>query len=272
MPRSSGTLSQTSAARGGPGPSNRAGPSQSQSARPTGGSQKPPQENGSSSSVDVELDHMVINLVKTVLNLSVNKHLIKKADLVKNALGGNGRLFAKVIEQAKEELADVFGYKLVETERNKSFILVSTVTCGSVMDMSEDYRRKYTLLYLVLGYIYMKNGDVPEQGLWDFLAKLNISDEGEHSFFGDVRKLITETFVKQAYLVRTKQVVEGMNDDRFFYGWGARAEHELSKKDILESICKLMGKPSICYITQHAAAYGLNDDDEGDESMDVTQN
>lgn len=165
--------------------------------------------------------------------------------------------------------SQVYGYKLIETDRNKTFILVSTVACGSILDISEDYRRKYTLLYLILGYIFMKNGEVPEQGLWDFLAKLNITDEGEHHFFGNVRKLITETFLKQAYLIRKKQIVEGMNDDRYFFIWGARAEHELCKKDILESICKLMGKPSICYITQHTAAYGDNDDGEG--QMDATQ-
>lgn len=166
--------------------------------------------------------------------------------------------------------SQVYGYELIETDRNKTFILVSTITCGSILDISEDYRRKYSLLYLVLGYIFMKNGEVPEQGLWDFLAKLNITDEGEHNFFGNVRKLITETFMKQAYLIRKKQIVEGMNDDRYFFVWGARAEHELPKKDILESICKLMGKPSICYITQHTAAYGLAEDD--DSQMDATQN
>lgn len=57
---------------------------------------------------------MIINLVKVILNLSVNKHPIKKVDLVKNALGGNSRIFPKVIEQAKRELADVgSGYRVV---------------------------------------------------------------------------------------------------------------------------------------------------------------
>lgn len=57
--------------------------------------------------VDSELDQFVINMVRTILNLSVNKHPIKKTDLVKNALGGNGRIFAKVIGPAMNELSDV---------------------------------------------------------------------------------------------------------------------------------------------------------------------
>lgn len=156
-------------------------------------------------------------------------------------------------------------------EHNKTYLLVSNLPCASILELNEDYRRKYTLLYLVLGYIFMKNGSVPEQGLWDFLAKLNIKEEEEHVFFGSVRKLITETFLKQAYLVRVKQVVEGMNDDRFFYSWGVRAEHELSQKDILESICKMLGKPSICYVTQYTAVYGdrMNNDDEPMESSNA---
>lgn len=241
-------------------------PTPSQQARPSQQRETASQQNGTD---DSEHDQLVINLVKVILNLSVNKHPIKKVDLVKNALGGNSRIFPKVIPQVMSELTDVYGYKLIETDRNKTFILVSTIPCGSILDMSEDYRRKYTLLYLILGYIFMKNGEVPEQGLWDFLAKLNITDQGDHSYFGNVRKLITETFQKQAYLVRKKQIVEGMNDDRYFFEWGARAEHELSKKDILESICKLMGKPSICYITQHTAAYGI--DQDGDQ-METSQN
>ncbi|XP_055546187.1 non-structural maintenance of chromosomes element 3 homolog [Wyeomyia smithii] len=238
--------------------SSRSHPSRSQRAEPSSS------ETPAVAAVDPELDQHVINMVRTILNLSVNKHPIKKIDLVRNALAGNGRLFAKVIPQAMNELSDVYGYKLIEMEHNKTYLLMSKLPCASILELNEDYRRKYTLLYLVLGYIFMKNGSVPEQGLWDFLAKLQIRDDQEHSFFGNVRKLITETFAKQAYLVRVKQVVEGMNDDRFFYSWGVRAEHELSKKDILESICKLLGKPSICYVTQYTAVYGdtMNRDEE----------
>lgn len=232
-------------------------------------STQPKQKKGASSSAvltEPELDEMVISMVKVVLNLSVTKHPIKKQALVKHALAGNGRAFAKVIERATNELAHVYGYKLVETERNKKYIVVSTITSGSVLDLTEKYRRTYTLLYLILGYIFMKSGDIPEQGLWDYLAKLHITNDRKHAYFGDVRKLVTQTFIKQAYLVRTKKVVEGMNEDRIFIGWGVRAEHELSKKDILESMCKLLGRPSICYMAQHTAAYGpmRNEDDEDD--------
>ncbi|XP_055616171.1 non-structural maintenance of chromosomes element 3 homolog [Toxorhynchites rutilus septentrionalis] len=247
--------------------------SQPSSSRPTRSSLQPPAratQPDFPAAVDPDVDQLVVGMVKAILNLSVNKHPIKKADLVQSGLGGNGRMFAKVIGQAISELSDVYGYKLVEIERNKTFIVVSNIASGSMWDLSEDFRRKYTLLYLVLGYIFMKNGSIPEQGLWDFLTKLNIHEGEEHQYFGNVRKLITETFLKQAYLVRSKQIVEGMNEDRYFYSWGVRSDHELSKKDILESFCKLMGKPSVCYITQHTAAYGADNDVE-DDSMEATQ-
>lgn len=111
MPRSSGTLSQSQSSVAKVPRSGRAGPSQSQSqtqARPSGSQQvaagPSQQENGSD---DADLDQMVINMVKTILNLSANKHLIKKPDLVKNALAGNSRLFPKIIDQVTNELAEV---------------------------------------------------------------------------------------------------------------------------------------------------------------------
>lgn len=260
MPRTTVSLSQPSSSR------------QTQRNRNSGGGGDISQTQGSTQQQDPDLDQLVVNTVRVVLNLSVNKHPIKKTDLVKNALGGNGRVLPKILPQVISELAEVYGYKLVETERNKTFMLVSNLASGSVLDLSEDFRQKYTLLYLVLGYIFMKNGNVPEQGLYDFLGKLYIPTNGEeHQFFGNAHRLITETFVKQAYLVRSKQVVEGMNDDRFFFSWSVRAEHELSKKDILESVCKLMGKPTVVYVKQHMAAYGGNDSEEEDESMEQTQ-
>lgn len=97
MPRSSGVLSQQ------PSTSRQNRSRENPSPRP-GTSQ--PQQNGATDD-DPDHDQMVINLVKVILNLSVNKHPIKKVDLVKNALGGNSRLFAKVIPQAMSELTDV---------------------------------------------------------------------------------------------------------------------------------------------------------------------
>lgn len=52
--------------------------------------------------------------------------------------------------QVISELTVVFGYKLVETERNETFLFMSDL----VLYPSDDYRREYTLLYLVLEYIF----------------------------------------------------------------------------------------------------------------------
>lgn len=111
MPRSSGVLSQTSTSRAS---RSRADPSSSQAARPSSSQQRAPPSQQNGAADDAELDQMVINLVKVVLNLSVNKHPIKKVDLVKNAFAGNSRIFPKVIEQAKRELTDVgSGYRVI---------------------------------------------------------------------------------------------------------------------------------------------------------------
>lgn len=67
-----------------------------------------------------------------------------------------------------------------------------------------------TLLYLLLTYIFMKGNDVPELSVVKFLDSLQINLEDEnHPYFGNVKKHITETFVKQLYLTRNKIDEEG---------------------------------------------------------------
>jgi non-structural maintenance of chromosomes element 3 len=103
----------------------------------------------------------------------------------------------------------------------------------------------------------MKNGSMIEHALIEFLKNVGIPvDDEQNTYFGHVKSLIQDQFVKQLYLKRTKVVVEGLNVDRYTYTWGERAEHEMEKKVILESICKLIDKSSVCYMQQREAAYG----------------
>lgn len=85
----------------------------------------------------------------------------------------------------------------------------------SVLGRTVAQRCELRLLYLILAYIFMKGGAVQEKSLWSFLERLHISPE-RHDFFGDVKKTINETFLKQMYLKREKIVMEtGDNDDMY---------------------------------------------------------
>lgn len=60
----------------------------------------------------------------------------------------------------------------------------------------------------------MKGGAVQENSLWSFLERLHIKPE-RHDFFGDVKKAVNETFLKQMYLKREKVEIEtGDKDDK----------------------------------------------------------
>ena len=151
--------------------------------------------------------------------------------------------------------------------------MVSTVRTANVAELDEEERKELAVLYIVLSYIFMKNGTITDQALYDFLEKLNISMDEENEIFGDVKKMIQDTFVKQQYLNRIKQTVEGLNEEKYNYVWGARAHAELDKKEVLESVCDLLRKPSISYATQHLSAYGdqsMASQQLNDSQMDIT--
>uniref|UniRef100_A0A2M4CVM3 MAGE domain-containing protein n=1 Tax=Anopheles darlingi TaxID=43151 RepID=A0A2M4CVM3_ANODA len=198
-------------------------------------------------------------VVKAILNLSCNKAIIKRADLVNIALKGNGRILGRVLQDANIELKDIYGYTLVEVEKNKTMILCSTLPAGSMDELNDAYRRRYTLLYLILGYIFMKNGSVPETIVWEFLETIGIEEQQEHNYFGEVKKMY-DSFFKQAYLARTKQALEGLNDEVTLISWGVRSKHEVSKKEILEGFCKVMNRNPVDFKTQYIEANGKDDE------------
>uniref|UniRef100_A0A182VUX1 MAGE domain-containing protein n=1 Tax=Anopheles minimus TaxID=112268 RepID=A0A182VUX1_9DIPT len=225
-----------------------------------------------SSTQPMDESHLVRNMVKTILNLSINKWSIKRSEISSIALKGDARLYNRLIPEVEDILEEVYGYELVDIESKgqKSMILCSIIETSSMAELNENYRQRYTFLFLILGYIFMKNGTIPERLLWDFLQTIGINEQQEHSYFGDAKKLV-ELFIKQAYVMRFKQSMEGMNEESVFLSWGARANHEVSKKEILESVCKVMNRKPSDFKTQYIETQGLNDmsvdDDEESECL-----
>lgn len=72
------------------------------------------------------------------------------------------------------------------------------------------------------------------------MSGVDKGDAHDSGPFGDVRKLITDTFIRQMYLKRDKVVLEsGGHEERYQYQWGTRALHEFPKKDILDSVANV---------------------------------
>uniref|UniRef100_A0A182S562 MAGE domain-containing protein n=1 Tax=Anopheles funestus TaxID=62324 RepID=A0A182S562_ANOFN len=233
-------------------------PSQSQSQRSA--------VDRNSSTQPMDESHLIRNMVKTILNLSIHKFPIKRSEISSIALKGDTRLYNRLITEVENILSEIYGYQLVEVDSKgqKTVILCSTFGTSSFTELNENYRRKYTLLFVILGYIFMKNGTIPERLLWEFLHTIGVDEQHEHSYFGDAKKLL-ELFIKQAYIMRFKQSMEGMNEESVFLSWGVRANHEVSKREIFESMCRLMNRKPSDFKTQYIETQGLTDESIDDE-------
>lgn len=77
-----------------------------------------------------------------------------------------------------------------------------------------------------------------------------------HAVFGEVSKLIKETFTRQLYLKRLKVEIEGVNELQIHFAWGPRAEMEFDKKQILQTVSEIMEKSPATFINQFHEAYG----------------
>uniref|UniRef100_A0A182PA83 cytidine deaminase n=1 Tax=Anopheles epiroticus TaxID=199890 RepID=A0A182PA83_9DIPT len=218
---------------------------------------------------EVDEDHLITCMVKTILNLSINKLMIKRSDISHIALKGDSRLYNRLMPQVVDLLHEIYGYQLIdiESKTQKQMILCSSFETSSLDELNDCFRRRYTFLYLILGYIFMKNGTVPENMLWDFLRTVGIEEQQEHPCFGDPHKQI-EMFIKQAYLMRVKQTVEGISEESIFLSWGVRANHEVSKRAVLESMSKLMNRRPTDFKTQYITIQNetleTTDDDTAD--------
>lgn len=153
--------------------------------------------------------------------------------------------------------------EMKDDKTSKGFICISKISGASSVELTDEQRRNLKLLFLVLSYIYMKGESVLEgkklfilrkalifnlvciqfvcliAPLFAFLRKMD-NEDADHPPFGDYKKIITETFVKQLYLKREKVVLEsGGTDERYQYQWGLRAAQEFTKKDILDNVAKV---------------------------------
>ncbi|XP_055387058.1 melanoma-associated antigen D2 [Condylostylus longicornis] len=201
------------------------------------------------------MNEYIKNVVKLILNNSTAKLPIKKSDIITNAVGGNTKFFNDAVNGAKEILLDVYGIKLhevPESKSTKSYITTSTLE-SSVLELTEKQKPELTLLFLVLSYIFMKGEPVNEEVVIEYLKKLKIPmEEPNDSFPFVVKKLLTETFVKQLYLKRTKVQPISASEAEYILEWGYRAQEEFSKKDILDIVANILQKPAVCFVRQHS--------------------
>lgn len=249
-----------------------------------------------------ETDEVAVNYEKDIPTLvsdavffilaQEQKHpAFKKADIFKN-IGLTGRSkdlqdrsWTKVIH----ELKDVFGYDMIESESRKgTFYLINKIQDSEKpadrhLKFTDQEKAHHGLLMVVLSVVYMNNGVIKDDALFQFLQKMRLWDEevakrdrvsmGATSVdpsiieqFGDIKNLINKEWCQRLHYLTCTKVDDGSDPDvqQFEYRWGERAEHEFKKSDILKFVAHVYDKPVKAFGDQYEEILK----DEGEEVFD----
>ncbi|XP_028568971.2 non-structural maintenance of chromosomes element 3 homolog isoform X3 [Podarcis muralis] len=148
----------------------------------------------------------------------------------------------------------VFGLELVELDsRNPTYILTNRLPPLEQSLEDDDIICKMGLLLAILSLIFMKGNVAKESAVWELLKRLRIDSlRGRCKAFGDVKKLVTEEFVKQKYLEYTR--LPHTDPPEFEFRWGPRAVRETSKKEVLQFVAKIQKRDPKSWMSHYQEA------------------
>ncbi|CAM4637740.1 unnamed protein product [Lepidochelys kempii] len=214
-----------------------------------------------------QVDQKVSELVQYLLVKDQKKIPIKRADILKNVIKDYKSVYSEIIKRAGRNLQQVFGLQLVEIDaKNHIYILVSNLPRLEGENLKQDdCTAKLGLLTVILSFLFMKGNAAKESAVWEMLRRLRVDPGVRHEVFGDVKKLVTEEFVRQKYLEYNR--IPHTDPPEFEFQWGARAARETSKMQILRFVAKIQSKDPKAWSTQYneaaaeeAAVGGLSQD------------
>uniref|UniRef100_A0A8C6D3C7 MAGE family member D2 n=1 Tax=Moschus moschiferus TaxID=68415 RepID=A0A8C6D3C7_MOSMO len=194
------------------------------------------------------------DLVKYLLVKDQTKIPIKRSDMLKDIIKEYTDVYPEIIERAGYSLEKVFGIQLKEIDKNDHlYILLSTLepTDAGILGTTKD-SPKLGLLMVLLSIIFMNGNRSSEAVIWEVLRKLGLRPGIHHSLFGDVKKLITDEFVKQKYLDYVR--VPNSNPPEYEFFWGLRSYYETSKMKVLKFACKVQKKDPKEWAAQYREA------------------
>ncbi|XP_034611714.1 non-structural maintenance of chromosomes element 3 homolog isoform X2 [Trachemys scripta elegans] len=200
------------------------------------------------------VDQKVSELVQYLLVKDQKKIPIKRADILKNVIKDYRGVYSEIIKRAGRTLQQVFGLQLMEIDpKHHIYILVSILPRLEVDNLKQDdCTAKLGLLTVILSFLFMKGNAAKESAVWEMLRRLRVDPGVRHEIFGDVKKLVTEEFVRQKYLEYNR--IPHTDPPEFEFQWGARAAKETSKMQILRFVAKIQNKDPKAWSTQYTEA------------------
>ncbi|XP_037539980.1 necdin-like 2 [Nematolebias whitei] len=181
---------------------------------------------------------------------------VRRADLVKYVVKDYRTIYPEIIKRAAQTFEQVFGLKLVEIDpKLHIYILVNNleVATSRASPVKCPVNPKMSLLFVVLSVIFMKGGIVKENLIWNTLRKLRVDSGQKHEEFGDVKKVVTDEFVRQKYLEYLR--VPHTEPIEYEFRWGPRADVEVSKAKILEFMGELHEQDPRSWTQQYREAH-----------------
>ncbi|XP_067880367.1 necdin-like 2 [Heterodontus francisci] len=200
------------------------------------------------------VDRKVSEVVQYILIMEQKKVPVKRKDIIKHVLKDYRSIYTEIMKRTTRTFHQVFGLDLVEIDpKTHAYILVNKLERVEGDNMNwGDAAPKMGLLMVILSVIFMKGNVVKDSLLWHILKKLRVDPSERHDDFGDVKKLITEEFVKQKYLDYSR--VPHTDPLEYEFRWGPRASRETSKLKVLEFVAKMHNQDPKTWATQYKEA------------------
>ncbi|XP_031584935.1 necdin-like 2 [Oreochromis aureus] len=204
-----------------------------------------------------QVDQKTAEVVQYFLVKDQKKMPVRRADLVKHVVKDYRNIYPEILKRAARTFDQVFGLKLVEIDpKNKMYILVNNLeTPDKASPIRSPSNPKMGLLLAILSVIFMKGGVVRENLIWNTLKKLRVDPGEKHEEFGDVRKMVTDEFVRQRYLEYVR--IPHTEPIEHEFRWGQRADAEVSKAKILEFMGELHEQDPKTWTQQYREAHSL---------------
>ncbi|NXJ58517.1 NSE3 protein, partial [Spizaetus tyrannus] len=146
-----------------------------------------------------QVNQKVSELVQFLLVKDQKKIPIKRADMLKKVIREYKDVYSEIVNRAGKTLQQVFGLQLVEIDtKHHIYILTSDLPRAEGENLHRDNQTaKLGLLLIILSFIFMKGNTAKDGAVWEFLRRLRVQPGERHEVFGDVKKLVTEEFVRQ---------------------------------------------------------------------------
>ena len=195
-------------------------------------------------------------LVNFLLDKCKMKEPIRRLDMRKLFHKRYKTRFPEILRRAAKCMELSFGLELKEGKPNGySYTLVSKIGLISDEVLSSSCEvLKNGLLMPLLNVIYLNGNRASEADVWEFLNVLGIYDGKQHVIFGDPRKLITEEWVQQNYLVYHQ--IPDSDPLSYEFLWGSRAYAETRKMKVLEFLAKIKSTIPSAFPLHYAVALG----------------